>query len=229
METTNIINELLEGEPDKKFTDIFYTTTFERWLLILIVIGIIILIPLYLIDELRPYSIIFIKVALLSILLLLTGSMAIGLLKDIANPTKDCLPYTAIKLERQLFLTQRISFYSSWDIENVLIRINQDIVNLQNRSRLLVGALDKLGIVPALFALYLTTTQNFKGDSSLSVEDTLLGANISFYIIMFIIGVYLGAFLATNIITKYQEFSLALSQAKKLSEEREALNNNNAP
>jgi len=218
METSTIISELLHEEPNKKLVEIFYTSRFERLLLMLIGIVTLIFIPLYFIDGLEGYSMLFLMLALLLILLFILGANIYGVLSDVLNPAQGTLNSTRIRLERQNFLINKIARYPIWDIENTQLRIEQDIVIFQSRSKYLVGAFDKLGIIPAVLALYLATigdanTAHFPLDNGM-----LFNVNISFYVGMFVVGTYIGAFLATGFIAKYQEFSLVLKQAKKLAE-----------
>lgn len=225
MEPTNILKDLLDGSSNnQKFLEYFYTNKFEKWILIIVVILFIISIPTYFISYTNPYWPYPLFLAFALILLYVLSSLVVSPFKFLLNPTKSRLEVTEQHLEKQVLLIQRISTNTSWNIENARCRIDRDIESMQNRLRFLIGAFDKLGIIPAILGLYLTHTEILKESIIPNFNESVLEGNISFYIACFIMGVYLGAIVITDVINKYIEFRLILTQAKALAEEREALN-----
>ncbi|MGL1958554.1 MAG: hypothetical protein OCD00_14705 [Colwellia sp.] len=79
---------------------------------------------------------------------------------------------------------------------------------LEKRIGALVGSMDKLGLFPAIIALYIAYAKTFGTTSFAEIPYMLLG---------FIAGLYLAAFSAVNVIGRLRAYSFIIEIAEDLS------------
>ncbi|KJY96667.1 hypothetical protein [Pseudoalteromonas ruthenica] len=213
MEAINIFNDLIEQSPkNKKLLEIFYANKFEKYTLAATGLCITTFFILYAFDSLREWSPFALITAFILIIAYACGQFIFNI-SSLKNPSKDVLVGIAESLDRQVLLTQRLGTYSSWNLHLAKSRVEYDIDRISTRLGFLLGAMDKLGIIPAALGLYLVYAKTF-GEPQLE--------NIPYPVLGFLGGLYLGAFSAVAIISRFKYLKMVLTHAIDLALQREA-------
>ncbi len=105
-------------------------------------------------------------------------------------------------------LVQRLTSYDSWNLKQAKLRLEFEAERLEKRIGALVGSMDKLGLFPAIIALYIAYAKTFGTTSFAEIPYMLLG---------FIAGLYLAAFSAVNVIGRLRAYSFIIEIAEDLS------------
>ncbi|KPV91552.1 hypothetical protein AN395_01958 [Pseudoalteromonas sp. P1-30] len=214
MEAINIFNDLIKQSPkNKKLLEIFYANKFEKYTLVTTGLSITTFFILYLFDSSREWSPFALITAFILIIAYAFGQFIFNI-SSLKNPSKDVLVSIAESLDRQVLLTQRLGTYSSWNLHLAKSRVEYDIDRISTRLGFLVGAMDKLGLIPAAFGLYLVYAKTFGGPQLDSIPYPILG---------FLGGLYLGAFSAVAIISRFKYLRMVLTHAIDLAQHRESV------
>lgn len=128
------------------------------------------------------------------------------------NPTKAMLDPISEAIEKQQALIQKLVRFQVSDLEQAISRIEFDIKRIKFRVGLLVGALERLGLIPFIIAQYFTI-HKFLETQEIGRE-YIIG-------IAFISGIYLGVFLISNALQRFEYYLLVLNSAKAFVEEKQ--------
>lgn len=212
MEAINIFNDLIKQSPkNKKLLEIFYANKFEKYTLATTGLSITTFFIMYLFNSSREWSPFALIVAFI-LIIAYAFSQIIFNISNWKNPSKDVLVSIAESLDQQVLLTQRLGTYSSWNLQLAKNRVEYEIDRISTRLGFLVGAMDKLGLIPAALGLYLVYAKTFGGPQLDSIPYPILG---------FLSGLYLGAFSAVAIISRFKYLKMVLTHAIDLALQRE--------
>ena len=195
MEAINIFKDLIEQSPkNKRILEIFYANKFEKYTLAATGFCITTFFILHVFDPLREWSPFALIAAFILIIAYACGQLIFNV-SSLKSPSKNVLVNIAESLDRQVLLTQRLGTYSSWNLHLAKSRVEYDIDRISTRLGFLLGAMDKLGIIPAALGLYLVYAKTFSEAQLESIPYPVLG---------FLGGLYLGAFSAVSIISRFK-------------------------
>ncbi|MGB0942681.1 MAG: hypothetical protein ACPGUE_09780 [Marinomonas sp.] len=209
MKTKAIIEELIGEEKPFNIISSTYDNKIQKWSLATIGLCISIGVPAYFIN---PDSI-FIGIAMITVLLMVivfSVNNTIVQMKYILSPAKEHLSDLSLRAEQESVLVQRLTVYDSWNLKQAKQRLQFEADRLEKRTGALVGAMDKLGLFPAIIALYIAYSKTFGVDSFTDIPYLPLG---------FIAGLYLAAFSAVNVIGRLRAYSFLIEIAEDLSDQ----------
>ncbi len=127
----------------------------------------------------------------------------------IATPTKSYFADLTKRIEAEEKLITELALENPHQLGDLLTRLKFERERLISRVGFLVGAIDKLGMVPAIVALYLTYAKTLDDANLAKVPYPLLG---------FFAGIYVGCFLVKHVIDRIEHMCLAIESAKLRSE-----------
>jgi len=129
----------------------------------------------------------------------------IDVVNTFINPTTDLLKPIIQALEPQIELTNKLKKFKSSELQLVIDRLNFDTNRIKSRLGLLVGAIERLGIVPFIIALFFTSHKFLTSDPMSS----------KYTIGLFLIsGIYFGALMCSRALLRFEYFKLVLNDAK---------------
>lgn len=151
---------------------------------------------------------------MIGIFYVIVKKQAIDLFVVIRNPTKSMLEPIAEAAKEQQQLTEKLVNFHVTELELAINRISYDIKRMKFRIGIIVGAVERLGIIPFAVALYFSILK--------FIETQIMGVG---YIIglAFIGGIYLGVLLCSNILQRLDYYLLVLRSAKEIAEKKASL------
>lgn len=198
---------------DKNKQSLLYSNNFEKYTLASVGGAFLVFLIVYIPDSTRIYSAFLLLLALILLVINLIGSviyLAIDMFKD---QSKEFLISLSEDSQAQLLLMQNISTFSQWDIDLAIQRMEFELQKIQSRTGFLVGAMDKLGIIPAIIALYISIEK---------ILDQQMFGYLHLLAISFIIGIYLGVIAISKVKARYQYFHMVLCASLDLAKDRDA-------
>lgn len=215
MKTKQIIEELIGEEKPFNIISSVYDNKIQKWSLVTIGVCISIGMPAYFI---KPDSMLVGITMIASLLMVIVFSVnnTIVQMKYVLSPAKEHLSDLSARAEQESILVQRLTMYDSWNLKQAKQRLQFEADRLESRIGALVGAMDKLGLFPAIIALYIAYSKTFGVDSFGEIPYWLLG---------FIAGLYLAAFSVVNVIGRLRAYSFIIEIAEGLSSQASELTN----
>ncbi|ASK53399.1 hypothetical protein RHA02_003433 [Vibrio cholerae] len=181
-----------------------FESSFEKWSLLLAILSLVTAIILLFLGC-KGYSIYFLILCYLFVFAYVL-STAVGAFTFIFSAKRSVLNAIKINNESSSGLVHELAKYKVESLKYVKCLFEKHIAFLTGRASFLVGAMDKLGVFPALFMLYYTYTQLPKIENN-----TLNLAQI--WALSFLGGLYIGMLLIKSIIDTLQNYILRLEQA----------------
>lgn len=215
MKTKQIIEELIGEEKPFNIISSVYDNKIQKWSLVTIGVCISIGMPAYFI---KPDSMLvgITMIAALLMVIVFSVNNTIVQMKYVLSPAKEHLSDLSARAEQESILVQRLTMYDSWNLKQAKQRLQFEADRLESRIGALVGAMDKLGLFPAIIALYIAYSKTFGVDSFGDIPYLLLG---------FIAGLYLAAFSVVNVIGRLRAYSFIIEIAEGLSSQASELTN----
>ncbi|WEM43897.1 hypothetical protein PTW35_09015 [Photobacterium sp. DA100] len=130
-------------------------------------------------------------------------------LRYIALPTKSYFLDLQKRVSSEERIINALSLENRYQLSELYRRLKFERERLNARIGFLIGAIDKLGLLPAVIALYFTYVKAMN-DKSL---DT-----IPYPILSFIVGIYIGCIIVKKIIDRIDHMCLAVEVAMERSE-----------
>lgn len=172
-------------------------------------LGLALVLPLF---ELEQKSIFFLYICFFVSLIVYVLSSMVSSLKFVVGAQKE----TLVNIQKRFVISyQNAESLSKYDVDalNQVKRLFKGRIEfLRTRIGFLVGAIDKLGLIPALIALYISYS-NYIVDNSEAVE-------WSPYILGFVGGIYLGALCARAITDSLHDKISVIELSLKMKEQR---------
>ena len=207
MKTKQIIEELIGEESIFKIISAVYDNKIQKWSLIIIglctIIG-----PLAYFIEPEGFVAGFVTIIVLFMVMVFSISNTISQIKYVLSPAKEHLLDLSQRAEHESMLIQRLMVYDPWNLKQAKCRLLFEAERLEKRIGSLVGVTDKLGLFPAIIALYIAYAKTF---NTASFDD------IPYIVLGFIAGLYLAAFSAVNVIGRLRAYSFIIEVAEDLS------------
>ena len=207
MKTKQIIEELIGEEKPFNIISATYDNKIQKWSLVSIGFSISIGVPTYFFKPDSMLIGIAMVTALLMVIIFSVNNTIIQM-KYVLSPAQEHLSDLSLRAEQESILVQRLTMYDSWNLKQAKQRLQFEADRLEKRIGALVGAMDKLGLFPAIIALYIAYSKTFGVDSFTEIPYLLLG---------FIAGLYLAAFSAVNVIGRLRAYSFIIEIAEDLS------------
>jgi hypothetical protein len=132
-------------------------------------------------------------------------------LRFILSPVKSYITNLTKKLESEEIVLKRLINENVTDLEAVKIRLEFERNQLNLKVGFLLGAIDKLGIIPAALALYTVYAK--------AVNDKLLPKTLEI-VFAFFVGLYLGTFVVKHVIDRFSHMIFIIEQAIKDSKRK---------
>ena len=204
----NIIALLLKDDRLGSLVEYLYSNPIEKYSLR---IGFLCVLAALLFIPFENYKIIGGWLCLIAVVLFILYTLAAFLwnVRFIATPTKSYFADLTKRIESEEKLINELALENPHQLGELLTRLRFERERLASRIGFLVGAIDKLGIIPAVVALYLTYAKTLDDANLAKVPYPLLG---------FITGIYIGCFLVKHIIDRIEHICLAIENAKTRSE-----------
>lgn len=213
MNLSEIIQDLAKDEQSKKVLDNFYSGKLEKWILIsigsLIIIGSLISI----FTEYKEY-VGFITLIVFTLIIVLSLLSFVSQMKFIISPSKHYITDLSEKIKNETYLISKLVSYDHWSLKKARERLQFESQKLEKRVGSLVGALDKLGMFPAILGLYAAYSKVF--------SDNIL-SEVPYFILGLFAGSYLAAFSAINIISRLNTMAYILGTAEELALQKEQI------
>ncbi|MDO6507031.1 hypothetical protein Q4506_09525 [Colwellia sp. 4_MG-2023] len=206
MKVNEIVEELIDEVTASNIIARLYDNKVQKWSLVIIGVCIFIGLVTFFIDS---KSIVIGVVMIISLLMVIIFSVNNTFLqmKYMLAPAKEYLSELHSRINRESMLVQRLTSYDSWSLCKAKQRLIFEADKLENRIGALVGALNKLGLFPALIALYIAIAKVF-GSTNFT--------DIPYLLLAFVAGLYLAAFSAVNIIGRLREYAFIIGIAEDL-------------
>lgn len=217
MKTKEIIEELIKEEKPFDIIGNTYDNKIQKWSLVVIGICITIFFITYFISPNHIVLGVTMMVALIMVILFSVNSSIVQM-KYVLSASKEHLTDLSLRAEQEARLIQRLTTYDSWSLSKAKDRLTFEADRLEKRIGALVGAMDKLGLFPAVFALYIAYAKTFGPDTFNDIPYLLLG---------FIAGIYLAAFSAVNVTGRLRAYAFIISLAEELSLQASELSSTN--
>ena len=207
MKTKEIISELVGEERPFNIISSVYDNKIQKWSLVIIGLCITIGIPAHILFPDEIVAGVAMVIALLMVIVFSINN-TIMQMKYVLSPAKEHLADLEARIEQEYALVQRLTSYDHWSLVQAKNRLLFEAERLEKRIGALVGAMDKLGIFPAMIALYIAYSKTFGTTSFIDVPYILLG---------FIAGLYLAAFSAVNVIGRLRAYAFIIEIAEDLA------------
>ena len=139
-----------------------------------------------------------------------------SLIRTGKNPSAEIFEPILNSIEAQNTLILKLSCFNLRKIEFAINRIEYDISRISKRLGLLVGTIEKLGIIPLGIAVYFSAVKFFDSDNTLEL----------FHIIAlsFILGIYIGALIASSVLLRFDFLLFNLKEASKIKKSKDKSN-----
>ncbi|WP_243375462.1 hypothetical protein [Geotalea sp. SG265] len=209
MYKSGIINLLIKH--DKTDTDLSVTMFEDKVQLVCFVSSGILFLFLFIcfyMEWLRHYQLL---ICMISLLLMLVHNLSVAIhgLLTLFNPIKSYLTQVKERISSEVCLLKKLEPYSIEAVDYTCRRLIHEKKVLEDRVGFIVGAMDKLGIIPAVILLYLTYAKNMD-------DPTLHKAPNE--IIVFVGTIYFVAFVCKHVIDRLNSTIFILEEAKKSKE-----------
>jgi len=133
---------------------------------------------------------------------------------SLKNPSYDFFKPIMKDISLHTSLVDKFSTFQSYELSQSIRRLTYDIERTKGRMGFLVGAIEKLGIIPYCITLYFALS-NFLDKNE--------GSTIYIYALAFLFGLYGGVIVTLKIIDKLEFFKVILIDANAIAELRESL------
>ncbi len=213
MKITEIYSVFISDDKSQSIIDLFCNNKAEKLTLVSLGITISSGLFLFIFDGTRNlvgYSVIisFIIILLYSFINFFVQS------KYLINASKHYVEDMITRVNKESTVLYRLSTYDSWTLKKAKERVEFEILRLEKRVGALVGALDKLGIIPAVVGLYIAISKINEKSGFTEVPDIILA---------FIAGTYLAALSSVQITGKLKMMAHVIGIASELAEQRESV------
>lgn len=204
----NILALLVRNDRLGKLVEYLYSNPIEKYSLR---IGILCVIAAFPFIPFEDYKIVGGWLCLVAVVLFIVYTLASFLwnVRFIATPTKSYFADLTKRIEAEDKLISELALENPHQLGELLTRLRFERERLISRIGFLIGAIDKLGIIPAVVALYLTYAKTLDDANLSEVPYPLLG---------FFAGIYVGCFLVKHVIDRIEHMCLAIESAKIQSE-----------
>lgn len=187
-----------------------YRNPIEKYTLcIFIILLILFFIFIFLPFEATKKWSIWVLIALAIVYMVYILASFVTKIKFILSPVKSYISNLIKELESEEEILQSLTKEDVADLKAVKSRLEFEREQLRSRMGFLLGTIDKLGIIPAAFALYVVYAK--------AVNENLL-PSIPGPILVFFVGLYLGAFLVKHMTDRFSNMILLIEQAIKEAE-----------
>ncbi len=206
--TSQVCNILINELENKTFVELFYDNKFEKLILTIIGLSVIFFVSTIFFENTKNFAYISALVFLFFIFLYSLAT-SISSFLFIKNPVKFYLKNLIGNLKKESFVISQLSEKDPESLKATYERLEFESNKLNSRVCFLVGALDKVGIIPGLIALYFAFIEG-TGESNFN--------NIPDVILTFLVGLYAGAFISRRITGRIENmiFILKLSEKRSL-------------
>ncbi|UXH99936.1 hypothetical protein [Photobacterium sp. TY1-4] len=212
----DIVTVLVKNDSVSNLADYFYSNPVEKYSLRLAILFAFISLPLIYFDIQKEVAG-WLSLIAGALFILYSIASFVWNLRYIAMPTRSYFIDLQKRIESEEKLIKELSAENSYQLDELLRRLNFERERLRSRVGFLIGAIDKLGLFPAILALYLTYV---KTTNDISLD------NIPYPLLSFIVGIYVGCFLVKSIIDRIEHMCLAVEISKERSTAVEDIRNN---
>lgn len=194
---------LLKNEESKKLAGLFYNNPVEKYSLRIGILCIIFAMPLVYFDLSRILGGLM---SLTGAALLIIYSLASFLhnLPDMLTPAKSYFKDLTKRIDAENDLVAELAALPINQLEITRKRLQFEKEKITSRICFLVGAIDKLGIIPAVLALYFTYIKTLDG-SKLEA--------LPYPVLSFIAGIYIGCILLKHVLDQIEHTCFAIEVA----------------
>ncbi|MBA3979885.1 MAG: hypothetical protein C0462_04700 [Alcanivorax sp.] len=211
-EVVSILKAVEQFAVQRGFWSSFAETKLEKFLLLIATVSLALAIPLVFVEPLRNVALLAGLVFLLSVLALVLVQ-AFVIVATLHSPLKGYAEAAAGRLKQRADFVSSLGKFPSESLSLAKRILESDAQQIQQRIGLLIGAIEKIGFIPAGLALYYAALQ--------APPDT---ANMPSNILMaFVLGLYGGAFIGHRLVGALRFNVTCLEEAQAISVRREAL------
>src|SRR5690554_1746829 len=208
------ILELLEQEVEQApFSKYFFENRVEKYFLVISGIAFLCMIPLLAIESLKAFGYVAGALFILGVLFYLVAQ-AIGALILFRSPLRGYVKRLKKRLPAQSGFIEKLAYHEPEVLRDTAVIIASDVERLSRRVSLLIGVVEKVGIVPAGLALYYATYKHFYTEQ---------GGNLPDFVLAFVCGLYVGAFISHKLIESLRIRIGWLQKAAEIAETRRKL------
>jgi hypothetical protein len=164
----------------------------------------------------EPIAFIFASLSIITIVI--AGSIqTIDLVKnELLNQTESSIKIIKGIHKKEIELIEGLSKFKSEDLKIVADRFKAEKERIEKRSNIITGALDKVGIIPAVATLYLSYL-GYRKDAQAFVGE--------YIIVAIFIGIYIGAVLANTITITLENLTRITNEAVNIAEQQNSYTN----
>lgn len=199
----HILGVLVQNDKLGNLVELLYSNPVEKYSLRIGTLCLIVAIPLIYFEK---YRLLGGWLCLVAAILFIAYSLASFLwnLRFILTPTKSYIKDLSKRIETEEALINKLAAEDHEELDSLLKRLEFERQRLTSRIGFIVGAVDKLGIIPAIIALYLTYAKTMN-DANLS--------KVPYPVLGFISGIYVGCFLLKQVIDRFEHMCLVVESA----------------
>lgn len=202
-----VINELVVDEKSRSLFDSFYSSKLERG--ILVIIGVLIITGVCLSFFEKTQNLVGYAVLIVFGLFFLFSMLSfLSQVRFMLSPSENYVIDLSRRIEGERSLIARLSTFDYWSLKKARERLEYEAKRLDKRVGAFVGALDKLGMIPAILGLYVAYSKLF-GES--------IFTEVPYFILGLFAGAYLAAFSAVHIISRLTTMAYVVGVAEELA------------
>lgn len=203
-----ILAMLTRNDQLGKLVDYLYSNPVEKYSLRL---GILCVFAAFSFVPFEDYRIFggFLALIAAALFVVYTLASVVWNLRLILTPTKTYFTDFSKRVDAEDRLVAELAMENPQQLDELLSRLRFEKESLANRIGFLFGAVDKLGMVPAILALYMTYAK--------ANADVLLD-KVPYPLLGFVAGVYTGCFVSKHIIDRIGDMIFMIESAKTRAE-----------
>lgn len=199
----HILGLLVQNDTLVNLAELLYCNPVEKYSLRIATLCLFFAIPLIYLEK---YRLLGGWLCLIAAILFIAYSLASFLwnLRFIFTPTKSYIKDLSKRIETEESLINKLAGEDHEELNSLLKRLEFERQRLVSRIGFIVGAVDKLGVIPAIIVLYLTYAKTMNDANLIRVPYPVLG---------FIAGIYVGCFLLKQVIDRFEHMCLVVESA----------------
>lgn len=208
-EVQEILLKVENFSSEKSLHGVFAESSTERSLLIVLLISFVTMSVLFIFKSLHFWALI----SGLIFIFALVGLVVVQALEVVVfngSPLKGFAKQTSHRLDIRSAFIDDLASYKPEDLRQTVEALERDVSKIQRRLYIMVGAVEKVGFIPAAIALYFAGSKIVAGESDAS-------ANL---LACFVLGFYGAAFLGHRLIELLSINIVCLREATIQSESR---------
>ena len=207
----DIITRLASSNFEDNLAVSMFNNKFEMWMFIISGLSFLIFIFLFFIQKNLSY---WFFISGLVTILLYSFAYFIKNISSIFKPTKSYFEDLNKRIFREDTVLKELLSFKLDELCSSKERLILEKEFLTKRFGFLLGAMDKLGLIPAIVAVYLSYAKAFEDPNLGKIPDILL---------MFLAGVYIGAFIVRHLEERISLMVMLIERAENILSFRETL------